>query len=263
MSKRIICAMGGSHVAAAKVGWDAVAVEFPGYDIEFFGLRGVTWDTFSEYVKAEDNSLVPTDDAKRRDFEWTSRGKTEIDGRRYSAFVMFGLGARPNDVVRAICGKHRLADHATPDSLLISRICLAAAIEGYLRSDNSLAPMRAIRSISDAPIVQQSPPVPTLRIADNPIYKDDPLSSRQIVSTVKTIYDEKAAKVAASEGYIYLKQPDSTLADSGFTKHKFITGGLSFAGGAKRDSVNMAHGNQRYGILIVRQVLRQLSQILA
>ena len=263
MSKHIICAMGGSHLAAAKVGWDAIADEFPNYAIEFFGFRNVTWETFSQYVTIEGRSLVPTDDPKRRDFEWTSQGKAQIDGRRYSGFATFGLGARPQDVVRTICAKHRLADHAASDSSLISRACLAAAIEGYLRSDNSLAPIRAIRSISEVPIVQQSTPAPTARIVDNPAYKDDPLSSCQIVSAVKTIYDEKAANVAAAEGYIYLKQPDSTMTDSGFTKHKFITGGLSFAGGAKRDSVNVTHGNQRYGTLVMRQVIARFNYILA
>ena len=60
MKKRAICAIGSSHVAAAKLGWDAIADEYPDFSFEFFGFPPGTSSekAFRQHVKQEGQSAA-------------------------------------------------------------------------------------------------------------------------------------------------------------------------------------------------------------
>lgn len=261
MNKRVVCAMGNSHLAAAKLGWQAVADRFPAYEFEFFGFPPGTSRSIAEHFEVRDRSIVPVTDVLRRGFEMTA-GKTKIDADRYSAFAFFGLGlGGPSNPVNSIYPKYSLAEHPVAGAFLVSKACLRATIEDRLRSESTLVPLRAIRALSDAPVFWQSTPVPSARIIGDPAYAKDAISNPAIVSLIKEIYDAKSAEIGALESYRYLKQPPTTLDESGLTLDAYISNGVSFTGRAKKD--NISHGNQAYGILIVRALLSELDKALS
>jgi hypothetical protein len=252
--------MGNSHLAAAKLGWSAIADEYPDFAIEFFGFPPNSSVDFDTHVKVVERSLVASTDFLQQGFRLTAGGKTKIDGADYSAFVTFGLGlAGPGFVARQICAKHRLIQHAETHSHLFSKACLAATIDDVLRSEKALSPFRAIRAVSSAPIFFQSIPASTVRIKDDPAHADDLSIVPGMFADVSRIFESRCAEIAV-ENIHYLAQPEVTLDESGLTKDEFIVDGVGFpwfSGGTKQG--NIGHGNKAYGIVVMRRLLHELA----
>ncbi|MCC6918876.1 MAG: hypothetical protein IT548_06705 [Alphaproteobacteria bacterium] len=261
MSTYRICALGNSHIAAAKLGWDEIAAEFPDYAFDFFGFAPGTSVDFGNHVKVENGALVATSDAVKNTFAMTSGGRQKIEGAAYSAFVMFGLGLGGPTGVRMVCSRHRPLEVAAPGAHLISSAALKAAIEGRLRSDQALAPVRALRAISRCPIISQSIPAPTVNIIGDPEHADDVSSVPGLLTRIRRVYDDLSVTIGDQETYKYLSQPPETLDETGLTRHEYIVDGVgmnSFKGGTKPR--NTGHGNKAYGVIVMRQVLHELQQ---
>jgi len=256
-----ICALGNSHIAAAKLGWDEIAPEFPDYEFDFFGFAPGTSVDLDNHVKVEGGALVATSDAVKNSFAMTSGGRQKIDGAAYSAFVMFGLGLGGPTGVRMVCSRHRPVELAAPNAHFISGAALRAAVEGRLRSDQALAPVRALRAISGAPIISQSVPAPTVNILGDPEHADDVSSVPGLLRLIRRVYDDLSVTIGDQESYKYLSQPPETLDETGLTRHEYIVDGVgmnSFKGGIKPR--NTGHGNKAYGAIVMRQVLHELQQ---
>lgn len=262
--KRLICAIGNSHLGAAKRGWDAIAEQHPEYDFDFFGFPPDSALAFDEHAVVDGRWILPISRGARRTFHLTS-GKWEIDASKYIAFAVFGLGlGGPLTLARAVCATHRpYSEGATAESYMISKACLSATIGDMLRWELSLAPFRAIRAASPAPIFCLVNPQPTNRVLENPAYKNEPMAHGGLIRFLKQIYDRESRQIGRSETYRYLSQPDVTLDERGFSKDEYISaGGLArddpWLGRSKKE--NVGHGNREYGIAVIEQLLRHLSQ---
>lgn len=255
--------MGNSHLAAAKLGWNRLADEYPEFSIDFFGFTPGTSADYENHVKAADGSLVAVTPRLQQGFRMTAGGRTQIDGAEYSAFVTFGLGAGgPNFIARSVCGRYRLHQHAEGNSQLLSMPCLTATIEDAVRSEKALLPYRMLRRISDAPVIMQSTPGSTIRIMGDPAYADDPSSVPGLLATIRPIFDDKCRESGQPDLYDYLPQPQETVDPSGLTRDEFIADGAGFSAfaGRTKAGTNTGHGNSRYGEIVMRQVLGALRE---
>jgi hypothetical protein len=256
-----ICIIGNSHIAAAKLGWDAISKEFPQHTIEFFGFPPNTSLAFAANTRLKNGHILPTTDLLKRGFDLTA-GKPSIRGPNYSAFVTIGMGlGGPLYAVRTTCGKHRLAQHVRHGEQLISRSFLVAAIDDALRSELALSAIQAIRTIAPAaPIFFQSIPTSMSGIKTDPTYANEPDVVPGLARDVGRLFDQRCAEAGIGI-YRYVPQPPATLDEDGLTKDEFIVDGVGFnyfSGRAK--AVNIGHGNQAYGIIMMRELLNEIGK---
>lgn len=82
-----MCVIGNSHVAALKLGWEAIKNDVPDVEVTFFGAHR---DSFDELV-SHGRKLVPQSDNVRKSMAFTSGGHREIVIDDYDVFVVHGL----------------------------------------------------------------------------------------------------------------------------------------------------------------------------
>lgn len=124
-----------------------------------------------------------------------------------------------------------------------------------------LAPFKMLRTVSQAPIIFQSIPAPMASIAGDPAYAHDPCSIPGLVAAVRPIFDAECEEAGNPELYTYVPQPPETIDQSGLTKDDFIGEGVGFgAFNGRSKGVNVSHGNQKYGALVMADLLGRLRE---
>lgn len=115
-----VCAIGTSHLAALKSGWDMVAPEFPGVEMTFFGSPGASL----RHLKMRGARLVPSDAELEHNLAWTSGGKTEIVVPDYDVLLLYGLNL---GLPRLHCGFSTAVALATAADLGQKGLCQMTA----------------------------------------------------------------------------------------------------------------------------------------
>ena len=261
MTRHRICALGNSHLAAAKLGWDRLKEEFADVEVDFFGFSPGTSTAIAEHVAVDGQRLVATSKRVQASFALTSGGRTEIAADDYSAFVTFGLGVGGPSNGRNIYLEHTTVDLPRPGKHLIS----VALVEAYIRqrcsAARALLPFEMIRQVTAAPILMQSVPTPMTDILTSEEHANDAHVIPGLYRHLRPIFDRVCAEVGRPSAYVYVTQPVATIAADGLTLPSFIRSGTGFGGfrgGVGRKTNDYGHGNADYGEVVMRSLLERL-----
>ncbi len=263
MSRYRICAMGNSHLAAAKLGWDRIKDDYPDYRFDFFGFPPNSATEFDQHVLVEDGRLVATTEKLRNGFAMTSGGHTAIVGADYSAFVTLGLGISGPQRARQIFANYRTTDLAEPGLHLISDALLGAYVKRLCSMPHALRPFEALRAVSDAPIFLHATLTPMSEILTAEKHRGEVHTIPDVYRRLTPIFDRICKEVGQPDLYRYIPQPPETLEPSGLTRPEFVRSGSGFAafsGKLSKKQQDYFHGNADYGVVAVRRLILEFER---
>jgi hypothetical protein len=244
-----ICVIGNSHLAALKLGWDAIKPEFSGIDLTFFGSAGA----HIRELTVADGLLITTDRVLLRSMQDLSGGLSQIDPGCYDRFLVCGMEFSVSQVMR-VAAKFRPESHARDNRHPISDECFRLSVIGCLRESLMIQTVEKLRQITDKPIAA----LPT------PMRSDE--DQRPVLRHIQTNGDDEkiaaaftdAARHVATEFNVRLfLQPGDTLANCLQTKAVYRQGSVRLRAGLNVESAqgDYRHMNKAYGELVLRSIL--------
>jgi hypothetical protein len=141
-----ICAIGDSHLAALKLGWEMIKSDHPGIRLVFFGAPGMNLKDLA----VSEASLVPTTERLRKLMTHTSGGLGVI-AQSYDRFLVCGMKFAVF-MVQRLYEKYRTEAEPKDDRRPISNECLLRAAQGFLRGSLSIDVVEKLRKVTRAPI---------------------------------------------------------------------------------------------------------------
>jgi hypothetical protein len=250
-----LCLIGNSHLAAIRNGWKDGEPHTAPFKASFFATRN---GAFSDLVVDGDRLVAGSEDLAEQMRNFCG-GRTEIRVRDYSAFLLVALQVHIG-YVHGIYAHHRLAGHATPNTQLISRAALRAAIRDRFRKSAALRTVRKIRQISpSAPIAF----IPEPLLSQN-VLKHKGLGTfwrGEQAEELAKIYWEAVTQFAAELDIFPIFQPPETIAPPAFTNVKYSQGVVIWVEAEK--SYDHRHMNAAFGERMLECALPKLLAHLA
>lgn len=223
-----IAAIGDSHSAAIKTGYESVRADHASVEMVFFAARSniIFGLIASDGVLAapSDNTLLATS------IKNTSGGSTEIRPNDFDMFLFIGLSRDIFKLVHAVRGPY-------------STEAQRRAICDHWRRSSMVRLIRKLRSISDKPVYVCHAPLPAA-----------PISGAQGV-------DDYVQLIALSNKYVFselgcqlIAQPTETIVNQCRTNLVYAKGSRRLAAGhpnddTEHDEAENSHMNQQYGAL--------------
>lgn len=226
-----VAVIGNSHVQALAAG-EALVPGFAGHvRTTYFGASA---DRMGQ-LEPRDGALVPATEDLRARIVRSSGGAERVVAADYDRFMLVGMDLSLHPVMNLYL-THALAEHLRPGLQPISRAAFARAVEGLLREAQSFAVLRALRSITDAPVDLVAAPLPHPRIADPAMARGR--WAHPWVGFLHEAYGEALAHIAAADDVRILTQPAQTIAAPAFTRADFCLAD---------EAHNLHHANDAYG----------------
>jgi hypothetical protein len=289
---RKCCFVGDSHLAAIKLGWDQMGQDHPDFDCDFFASQiGSIDDTYRAGAL-----LVPANETVRRNFIWTSGGKSVIDLSQYSDVVLVGMGFSVEPLLLAY-SQSRTERHNNRSGIysFVSEAAFDAIIANHLRS----APLfRTLERIRDGGprVWGLAQPGPSEQVLDGPDNAElaEPFSGsgsglgllnwlrdwqtdktaefhQTVAAWLRTVVqhgDHAAlassfARIVASlaePDFRPMPQPPATLSTGLFTKREYSVGSVRLTRGYNVPHVmeEYRHMNAAYGAVVLSDLLPRL-----
>jgi hypothetical protein len=240
-----ICVIGNSHIAALKLGWDAIRSDFPDVELFFFGAPGRKMVGLT----AANGQLEPTNDVQRKYFRQTSGGRESIHGN-YDAYLFHALQFSIGKLEWFI-GKERSEDQQRDARRPISGACFLECFVGILRDTRAVETIVELRKITAAPVTLTAQAMPSEDESESILAQLDRIGD---AAAVHRTFDA-AANILADELKIeFFPQPAETLAGPCRTKRLYSTDSVGLAGGLKtaRPKDDYYHMNAAFGALLLR-----------
>jgi len=247
-----LCLIGNSHLVAIRNGWrDGDPFTAP-FKSTFFPAEDTA---FSDLVVDGDRLVAGSEglaDQMRK-----LCGATEIRVRDYSAFVVVALSVQIGHL-HNLYSRHRLVEHATPDTHIISRPALRAAIRDQFRKSAAARTVQKIRQIApSAPIAFIPEPLLSQNVTEHKVL--GPFWRGQHVETLANVYKEAVSQMADELDVIGVYQPDETIMAPGFTDKKYSEGVTLWKRNRVRD-YDHRHMNAAFGRLMLECALPRLQE---
>ncbi len=259
-----ICFVSNSHLATAKIGWDAVAADYPWVEASFFGAIASIFASSA----IENGRLVAKSEEAKQSFILTSGGRDTAVFEEYDVVLLFGLEFGVWNLLD-LYDKFRWGDQNNPegDYELVSTGYLHEIAKARLGRTMAIRYRREIKSnggARPARIWIYPEPMPCRSVLDAaPAQKSDLATKR--LSALRQIakwHDEQsldaafsAARAALSPGGdVIFEQPSETLDTHIFTRQEYSRGAVTFEHQLLRED-DFVHMNVRFGELMVRQIL--------
>ena len=255
-----ICAIGNSHLAAFKLGWDDISGRWgKNIDIVFFGSAG---NFFSRSVAIENNCLIPKTDKFSKDFCNTSGGLDKVNFADYDAILLIGLDCNIWTLT------HPLSNHCTIDSLpaiedkahrIISTGCLTQVGIDQIAQCSMFQVASLIRTVSSIPIFIAPVPFPSISGFYSPSLICTYLA-RNANQTLQDCYYQAIAHLCDIHEVTFIAQPDSTITDYVYTKEIYSKGSVKLGHNLTtlHDETDFAHMNKEYGTVVLQAVLENI-----
>jgi hypothetical protein len=245
-----ICAIGNSHLAALKLGWDSIAHEFNGVKLIFVGAGG---DLVGD-LKVEDGCLVPSTASLRQFMEDLSGGLSKIDPGSFDGFLVCGLEFSVLKVMY-VADKFRAEAHAKDERHPVSDECFYLASVGCLRTSLMVQTLTKLRRITEKPIAVL--PAPMCSDEDQrPIWQRAEANGDD--AKLAEIFASAAQHLATELNFRLFPQPSHTLASSLRTKRIYRQGSIRLSRGSNKiESAqgDYRHMNGEYGAAALREAL--------
>jgi len=260
MSAYAACVLSNSHLAALKLAWtNRVFGAREDFTFDFFGAR----TCMLKQVRRKGRSLVPrTGDAAER-WRFTSGGKDRIDIDDYDALVVVACGFGIDvPKLRSQCGTLAHSRFSRVENL-VSAACFEAASEEMFEATGALHLIDLVRKMSELPIFLVAAPFISEVVLEREPYGEDlHLSDRAALAAFVAQLRTVGERVASRRRCETIWQDQSTVAFPGFTRRAFNRDPARLDGRQpKVKEFDDRHGNEDYGEIAMRQILRRLDEI--
>ncbi|NBZ88691.1 hypothetical protein [Stagnihabitans tardus] len=260
MSK--ILFMGSSHLGAVKLGYEQIAAEFPGAEVDFFGAPA---KVFAAMALTEDlqfgitaTSQVTEVEAQRVERTF---GRREVDLRAYDTVVI--LGHRIEEIVNAqVLNSHSVAGLSeAPDLPPLTQETYLALMDSYL---TGLLPDPAWAAIIRPRVIFVAKP----RMSEGCVKGTSPrtkpwaeLIRRGLVKGPGLqLFLDRARAVFADKGLHLITPPPEVLGATGLTRADFSRAGAPDAGDALAgNDFDYSHMNAAYGVIMARSIMETVA----
>lgn len=253
------CVIGNSHVAALKLGWQAVKADYPEIELDFFaGPRQRLGKTF-----VRKGVLTTKDEIVAENLRLTG-GSDKIDLRSYDFFCVSGGGASSR-ILLLMQANHMPYGGANSGEMYISEAYLRACYEARLRSSAAKHLVDLLTAASTAPVFY---------VPDPHLSNERDVLARSLDAVLKVearngfdlsraIFTETVESVFSNATEILFQLPE-TLDGPLLTKVEFARGpGLSQATDQADEEPeesefgDIFHLNSQYGALFWAEFFRQ------
>lgn len=251
-----IIVIGNSHVAALKTGWEEIAAEYPGVEMEFFAAPGYNFVRFHLWDGL--NFGLTPEEAARPDAAFDAYGRPSVDLSGADVVIRAGLAGRFYDIADLMRGFDIEGLRETGAPQILSR----AAFDAFCAAiAEGVAPGPEWRGWDK----------PRLFLLPAPIRSADCIGSaskqfRRLqflgrngegAREVVLAYFAQVERVLAGLGFEFIPHPAETLLPNGLTDTRFARGPSRFADLAP-GARDMTHMNGEYGKLRLRAVFDRL-----
>lgn len=253
-----LCAIGNSHLAALKQGWNDLAEQYTNIEMTFFGSGG---GIFKDMIGIQNNCLIPTTEKSIRDFKLTSSGLTEINFANFDTVILVGLHCSIFTLGPALCSHSPFDVPTDPLSNklpTISSECIVQTCIDQMETTSMYKVISLIRSISDIPIVVI--PAPFQSLASIKTGRWINLSRNASQTLQDSYYDGINKSVNSFPSVKFIPQPINTVTNFIFTKDEFAKGSLHLNAelSGKEDEIDFGHMNQLFGKEVMLSILSLL-----
>ncbi len=244
-----VCVIGDSHLAAVKLGWDAIRDDFPEVELHFFGAPA---DHMDNIVVAE-GRLAAGSDMLRKFLVKTSGGLATIDNA-YSTYLICGLRFGIAKIQR-LCTEYRAEGHIRDDRAPISDPCFFKCVAAGLRDTFAVRTFLKLREITDAPVTIMHMPMPSDQDTDSALAR---VSASVDGVLIRQAFMAASEQLARELGFSLAVQPQDTLSSHLRTKAMYALGSMKLVHGLteSHQSDDYGHMNGEYGSLVLRSWLR-------
>jgi hypothetical protein len=242
---RRICVIGDSHVAALKLGWEALRAELPGLQLDFYAAPKPHMGGFA----VEDGKLIATTATLKKFLEQTAEGRFSIDGS-YALYLVCGIGAGIETVVPAV-KKLLTGDFETgeedPDDQA------RRAFARLLRDAEASVFLEKVRAITEAPVALIAKPFGSAGVLAKMLRAAG--EDRRVVDLYEQAFDRVLRKRSRAR---FLSQPAETLGDSPLaTAEQFFRQPARLA--VQDAEGDGRHANGDYGAIVLRSALTRMA----
>jgi hypothetical protein len=240
-----VCVIGDSHLAAVKLGWDAIRDDFPELELHFFGAPA---DHMDKLVVAE-GRLAAGSDMLRKFLVKTSGGCEAIDNT-YSAYLICGLRFGIAKIQR-LCAGYRAESHTRDDRAPISNPCFFECVAAGLRDTFAVRAFLKLREIADAPVTIMHMPMPSDQDTDSALAR---VSASVDGVLIRQAFMAASEQLARELGFVLAVQPQGTLSGPLRTKAIYAQGSVRLAHGLveSHQADDYGHMNAAYGSMALR-----------
>lgn len=254
-----LCLIGNSHIAAVKLGWDRLRDRYPGLTLTFFGSRR---PDSCRNLQLENGALVPTDEALRRSFAWTSGGAGDIRLGDYDGFLLIALQFAPQRVVDVAAQYSYLHPALDTAKRLVSRECFLDAVMDGLRSSIAAGITARLRKGTDRPVLIVAQPGRSEDILADPEFRaSHAAADHPSWDVLAKVWTECALKEALRLDAGFVPQPGQTIRHHLFTARAYSKGSVRLTPGFSRahGADDHAHMNADYGAAVIESVMARLA----
>jgi hypothetical protein len=239
-----VCAIGDSHLAALKLGWESIKSDHPGIRLVFFGAPGMNLKDLA----VSDGSLVPTTERLRRLLKRTSDG-LDVIAPSHDRFLVCGMKFAVF-MVQRLYEKYRSEAEPRDNRRPLSDECLLRAAQGFLRGSLSIEVVEKLRQVSRSPIGVI--PVP-FRADESGLGQASWNRDRNLVART---FAEAARKLGDELDFQPFFPPASMLSGPIQTKAEYSDNSVRLQRGNKaHDEEDILHMNPRYGAEMLGMIL--------
>lgn len=230
-----ICILGNSHVAALKLAWDEIKVDYINTNIVFVAGPGAAL----ENLEINNNEITSPDPKTKMIIERVS-GQKVIDLRHFDLFIIYGLGYSFNS---------GLGDG------LSQSLFATLTLDKYINSLNYKI-TKLIRKASASEIFIMHTP---LRAVDESAYLNSTPVYEKIINKMDLNFKD--------DKILFLTQPKLTKSTDWATKKEFTKGSLKLDISENQldvnvhDEADIVHMNKFFGIIYVNEILNKINQI--
>jgi len=257
VSPRRICVIGNSHLAAVKLGWEAV--ETGETEAVFLSATGPRLRDLA----VVDGVLTAPEPVATLMRELT--GVSAVAVAEVDAFVLVGLRFSVNRAVQVFTTHRTWAANdpaAGGGAHLVSAGCFSGAVRNLLETSMALILAARIRSASRAPLFIIPQPAASERVlqmttAETAVWRD--IVRHRRTSELNETYLASCAAVERARDVRVLQQPRTTIVNDMFTMSTFDSPPFDQSGKPVRGgTIDPFHTNGAYGALVVAELLAQL-----
>ncbi len=156
-----LCCIGTSHIGALKSGWEAMAAQWPGVQLAFFGAPNLNANEESiKHLALQGRSIVPTSRDVSYYYRLTSGGQTHIDIDAYDGFIVQG-GISITQAINLYTLFRTDEQVHDDENVLISVDCLVESLTELFRTSYAYRLTTALYQLTRKPVFLVADPRPS------------------------------------------------------------------------------------------------------
>lgn len=260
-----LCCIGTSHIGALKSGWEAMAAQWPGVELSFFGAPNLNANEESiKHLTLQGRNIVPTDRDVLYYYRLTSGGLSHIDIDAYDGFIVQGGLSVTQAINLYVLFRTDEQVHGDED-VLVSVGCLVESLTELFRSSYAYRLTTALYQLTRKPVFLVADPRPSVGLLACESSESEAWNFYiQLIKRMHACgnhvsqarYYQAALQAVRQQGVAIVDGPAPLIVDELFTPHEFCKESLWLQNEKFETSPrdDFFHMNQHYGAAVLREI---------